>query len=100
MEHLHGARPKWNQAGRPKVVPEEPRGMDVESTGGMGDLDVEEHGAPDPPLSLPRQNMQEAGVVTPPRRGVDEHGGPLGCWVSFASKGDTSSSPDLYGSSG
>ena len=41
----------------------------------MGDLDVEEHGAPAPPLSLPRRNMQEAGVVTPPRRGVDEHGG-------------------------
>ena len=44
------------------MVPEEPRGLEVEATGGMDGLDVEERGAP-------------AGVVTPPRMGVDEHGG-------------------------
>ena len=27
-EPLNGARPKWNRAGRPPVVPEEPRGLD------------------------------------------------------------------------
>ena len=49
--------------------------MEVEATGGMDGLDMEERGAPAPPLSLPRWNMQEAGIVTPPRKGVDEHGG-------------------------
>ena len=75
MEPLHGARPKWNRAGRPTVVPEEPRGLEVEATGGMDGLDVEEGGALAPPLSLPRRNMQEAGVIMPPRREVDGHGG-------------------------
>ena len=75
MESLHGDRPKWNRAGRPTVVPEEPRGLEVEATGGLNGLDVEERGAPAPPLSLPRRDMQEAGVVTPPRREVDGHGG-------------------------
>ena len=32
MEPPHGARPKWNWAGRPTVVPEEPRGLEVEAT--------------------------------------------------------------------
>ena len=32
MEPLHGARPKWNRAGRPTVVHEEPRGLEVEAT--------------------------------------------------------------------
>ena len=72
MEPLHGARPKCNRAGRPTVVPEEPRDLEVEATGGMDDLDVEERRALAPPLSLPRRNMQEAGVVTPSRRGGGE----------------------------
>ena len=41
----------------------------------MAGRDVEEHAAPAPPLPLPQQNMQEAGVVTPPRREVNGHGG-------------------------
>ena len=41
MEPLHGARPKWNRAGRPTVVHEEPRGLEVEATRGMDGLDVE-----------------------------------------------------------
>ena len=56
MEPLHGARPKWNRAGRPPVVPEEPRGLDAEATGGMTDRDVEERRAPAPPLSLSAEN--------------------------------------------
>ena len=75
MEPLHEARPKWNHAGRPPVVPEEPRGLEVEATGGTAGRDVEERGAPAPPLLLPRQNMQEAEVVTPPSREVNGHGG-------------------------
>ena len=49
--------------------------LEVEATGGMAGRDVEERGAPAPPLPLPRQNMQEEEVVTPPRREVNEHGG-------------------------
>ena len=75
MEPLHEARPKCNRAGRPTVVPEEPRGLEVEATGGMDGLDVEEHGALAPPLSLPWWDMQEAGVITSPRREVNGHGG-------------------------
>ena len=74
-EPLHGARPKWNRAGRPPVVHEEPGGLEIEATGGMADRDVEERGAPAAPLPLHRQNMQEAEVVTPPRREVNGHGG-------------------------
>ena len=75
MEPLHGAQPKWNQVGRPPVVPEEPRGSEAEATGSMAGRDVEERGAPAPHLPLPQQNMQEAEVVRPPRREVNGHGG-------------------------
>ena len=54
------------------MVPEEPRGLDAEATGGMYCLDVEERRSPAPPMSLSRR---EAGVVTPPRREGDGHGG-------------------------
>ena len=69
VDPLHGARPKWNRTGRPTVVHEEPRGLVVEAAGGMDGLDVEELRAPAPPLSLLRRNMQETGVVMPPRGG-------------------------------
>ena len=75
MEPLHGARSKWNRAGRPPVVPEEPRVLEAEATGGVAGRDIEERGAPAPPLPLHRQNMQEAEVATPPRRGVNGHWG-------------------------
>ena len=75
MEPLHGARPKWNWAGRPPEVHEESRGLEVEATGGTAGRDVEERGAPAPPLLLHQQNMQEVEVVTPPRREVNGHGG-------------------------
>ena len=47
-EPLHGARPKWNRAGRPPVVPEEPRVLEAEATGGVVGRDIEERGAPAP----------------------------------------------------
>ena len=70
MEPLNGARPKWNRAGQPFGVPEELRGLEAEATGGRAGQDVEERGAPAPPLPLHRQNMQEAEGVIPPRREV------------------------------
>ena len=36
---------------------------------------VEHHGAPTPLLPLDRQILQEAEVITPPRRGAHGHGG-------------------------
>ena len=74
-EPLRGARPQWNVAGRPPVVPEEPRVIEAEATGGVVGRDIEECGAPAPLLPLDRQNMQETEVVTPPRREVNGHGG-------------------------
>ena len=46
-EPLNGARPKWNREGRPPVVPEEPRVLDAEATGGLVGRDIEERGPPD-----------------------------------------------------
>ena len=40
METLLGARPKWNRAGRPSGVIEEPRGLEAEASGGKADQDV------------------------------------------------------------
>ena len=56
---------------------EEPRGLGAEATGGMDGLDAKEVGmrAPAPKLSLLRQDISGAGVVTPPRRDADRHGG-------------------------
>ena len=42
--------------------------LDLEATGGVGGLNVEHHGVPTPLLPLERQILQEAEVVTPPRR--------------------------------
>ena len=75
MEPLNGARPKWNRAGCPPVVPEKSRVLDAEATGGAVGWDMEERGAPAPLLPLYRQNMQEAEVATPLRREVNGHGG-------------------------
>ena len=52
MEPLNGARPKWNRVGRPSGVPEEFRDLEAEATGGRAGQDVEERGAPVPPLPL------------------------------------------------
>ena len=60
MGTLLGARPKWNRAGRPSGVIDEPRGMEAEASGGKADQDVEVRGAPAPPLPLFRRNVHEA----------------------------------------
>ena len=51
MESMHGAQPKWNRAGWPPMVPEEPRVL--EAAEGVIGRDTEER------------------VVTPPRREVN-----------------------------
>ena len=55
----------------------EPRGLGAEATGGIDGLEVKEGvmRAPALQLPLPRQDIQGAGVVTPPRRDADRHGG-------------------------
>ena len=77
MEPLHGAQPKWNRLGRPTLVIEEPRGLGADATGGIDGLEATEGGmrAPAPQLPPPRQDMPGTGVVTPPRRDADRHGG-------------------------
>ena len=74
-EPLNGARPKWNSAGRPPVVPEQTRALDAEATGGIVGRNIEHRGAPTPLLPLDRQNMQEAEVVTPLRKEANGHRG-------------------------
>ena len=60
---------------RPPVVPDRTRFLDIEAAGGVVGQNVEHHGAPTPLLPLDRQIMQEAEVITPPRRGAHGHGG-------------------------
>ena len=90
-EPLHGARPKWNRAGRPPVVPEQTGALDAEATGGRAGRNIEHCGVPTPLLPLDRQNMREAEVVMPLRK--------VAYGVSVTSEGDMSSSPDFYGCS-
>ena len=52
-----------------------PRGLEAGATGGGAGQHVEERGAPAPMGPLHRQNLPEAEGVTPPRRGVQGHGG-------------------------
>ena len=76
-EPPNGARPKWNRLGRPIPVIEELRGPGAEATGGIDGLEKKEGGmrAPAPKLPPPRQDLPGVGVVTPPRRDADRHGG-------------------------
>ena len=99
MEPLHGARPKWNRPGRPTLVVEEPRGLGAEATGGGGmvGLEATEGGmrVPAPQLPLPRQDTPGAGVVTPPRRDVDRHGGLWAPGIRLSQKG-TRVAPQIF----
>ena len=49
--------------------------LDLEATGGVVGWNVEHHGTPTPLLPLERQILQEAEVITPPRRGAHGPGG-------------------------
>ena len=77
MEPLQGARPKWNKGGggRPPVVPGQMGVLDIEAAGGVVGRNVEHRGALTPLLPLDRQIMQEAEVMTPPRKEAHGHGG-------------------------
>ena len=58
MEPLQGARPKWNIGERPPVVNDWTGVLDLESTGGVGGRNVEEHGTPAALLPLERQILK------------------------------------------
>ena len=77
-EPLLGARPKWNTAGQPPVVPEQIGALNAEATGGIAGRNIEHRGAPTPLLLLDRQNMQEGEVVTPRRTVANGHTGASG----------------------
>ena len=53
-EPLHGARSKWNRAGRPPVVHEQSGPLDAEATGGIVSWNIEHRGDPTPLLPLDR----------------------------------------------
>ena len=74
-EPLQGARPKWNKGDRPPVIPGRTGVSDLEATGGVVGRNAEHHGTPTPLLPLERQILQEAEVITPPRRGAHGPGG-------------------------
>ena len=57
------------------MVPDRTGVLDIEATGGVVGRNVEHHGALTPLLPLDRQIMQEAEVITPPRRGAHGHRG-------------------------
>ena len=74
-EPLQGARPKWNKGEQPPVITVRTGVLDLEATGGLGGRNVEQHRAPTPLLPLERQILQEAEVITPPRKGAHGPGG-------------------------
>ena len=57
------------------MVPDRTGVLDIEAAGGVVGRNVEHHSALTPLLPLDRQIMQEAEVITPPRRGAHGHGG-------------------------
>ena len=70
MEPLQGARPRWDEDGRPLV--------DMEAAGGGGGAvsrNVEQHGTPTPMLPPEQWILQEEEVRTPPRKEAHGHGG-------------------------
>ena len=97
MESLHGARTKWNRLGRPTPVIEEPRGLGAEATGGIYGLEATEGGmrAPAPQIPPPHQDRPGAGVVSPPRRDADRHGGLRAPGTRLLQKG-TRVAPQIF----
>ena len=57
------------------MLPDRTGVLDIEAAGGVVGRSMEHHSAPNPLLPLDRQIMQEAEVITPPRRGAHGHGG-------------------------
>ena len=57
------------------MVPDRMGVLDIEAAGGVVGRNVEDHGAPTPLLPLDRQIMQEAEVITPPRREAEPQEG-------------------------
>ena len=57
------------------MIPDRTGVLDLEATGGVVGRNVEHPGTPTPRLPLERQILQEAEVITPPRRGADGRGG-------------------------
>ena len=73
-EPLQGARPRWNNDGRPPVVPDQMGVVDIEAAGGAVGRNVEQRGTPTPMLPPEQRIMQEEEVMTPPRREAHGHG--------------------------
>ena len=57
------------------MVPDQMGVLNIEAAGGVVGQNVEHRGTPTPRLPLDRQIMQEAEVITPPRRETHGHGG-------------------------
>ena len=57
------------------MVPDQTGILDIEAAGGVVGQNVEHRGTPTSLLPLDRQIMQEAEVITPPRRETHGHGG-------------------------
>ena len=89
QEELYGARPKWNCQGQPLPVIEELRDPGAEATGGMDGPEMNGGGmrAPAPKLPPLRHDRPSVGVVTPPRRDADRHGGFRAPEARLPSKG-------------
>ena len=56
------------------MVPDQTGVLDIEAAGGVVGQNVEHRSALTPLLPLDRQIMQEAEVITPPRRETHGHG--------------------------
>ena len=72
-EPLQGARPRWDEDGRPPVVFHETGVVEMEPAGVH--RNVEQRGAPTPMLPPEQRILQEEEVRTPQRKGAHGHGG-------------------------
>ena len=77
------------------MVPEQTGALDVEATRGIAGRNMEHRGALTPLLPLDRQNIQEAGVVTPLREVANGHGGLRASESQLLQKG-TRVAPQIF----
>ena len=73
-EPLQGARPRWDEDGRPQVGFDQTGGVDIGAAGGAVGWSVEQRGAPTLMLPPEQQILQEEEMRMPPRREAHGHG--------------------------
>ena len=89
-EPLQGARPRWDEDGRPPVVFDQTGVVDMEAAGkggGAVSRNVEQRGAPTPMLPPEQRILQEEEVRTPRGRRLMDTGAIGRLNISYLQEG-------------